>query len=189
MLYSPGELVREKFLTLLADPEVGLNPAFLTQCQLRGIDPPMPGAAGQPGQIFDFRPNSAQVFRMMEDMDWLDRNTEAQYPAMIAYVHSVNQFGEYRIFGSLFHGEVVLEANVFIAWPTIQGPAGNNFETHLDALELSFLTVLNNPDADWLPAVFSNVLDFPKRFPLTLCNQDQLLRRGLQVRLAATVVI
>lgn len=189
---APGELVRETFLNILADPNTGLNPAFVFHCGERQIAVPMPGAGGTAGldaQPFDFSPGSATVFRMEEQIDWLERNTAQQYPCIVAHVKSTMQFREGRPYGAIFAGEVVVEANLYLAWMQSQTPEGNDFETHLDALEISLLNCLNASTANWGIIPFSNLIDIPRRFPLTVCNNNQLLRRGLNLRISTTVVL
>lgn len=185
---SPSESVREKVLSLLADPTNGINPAFVALCQKRNIPVPFAGEAGDPGTPFDFSPNSVNVFRMREDIDWLSRNSGQQYPCLVIYAKSAKQDASpNRIKGIVFQGTVIVDVVVYLAWYTNDAPADNDFERPLDALEEALISVLNHHASGWLPVLYENRLDIEDRFPLQDAGEN-VIRRGLRASITAQVV-
>lgn len=181
---SPTELVREKALSLLADPNNGLNPAFVAGCKRRKLEVPFP-AGGSQAAPFTFGPNSPTVFRMRADINWLERESAQQYPCIIAYGKSAVQRRTGRPMGSIFFGDVSIEMLFYLAWDVNATPPDDNFESTLDALEEAVLAVLNANPSSWYPVVYSNLCDIAERLPLTVANDSQLVRRGLRVEISA----
>lgn len=188
MQLSPGEQVRETAIKIAADPTLGLNPAFVSECTKRKLTVPVAANSLGLNSPFDFGPNSATVFRSREDIDWLEQNSQQQYPCLLfAAGASVQATGGNRVKGIKFQGTVTVEIRAYIAWYIEQPPPGNNFEAHLDAIEQAFITVFNRDVNAWLPSLYSNMLNFPQRLPLMTCNNGRLLRRGIVAHLQAGV--
>jgi hypothetical protein len=186
---SPAELFREKTIELLSDPAKGLNPAFVENCRRRGIDVPIVGSGGDPAAPFAFTPNSNNVFRMREDIEWLSRNSNQQYPCLLIYSGPSTQSRAKRIKGSRFHGVVNLDVIAYVAWYESGEPEDSNYEALLDALEESFLFVLNSNCDAWQPVLYENLLDVRDRSPLELTNSDTLLRRSVRFALQAVISV
>jgi hypothetical protein len=186
---SPTESVRETVIALLSDPVNGLNPAFVALCQSRSIPVPIAGDAAHPDAPFDFGPNSNNVFRMREDIDWLGRNSNQQYPCLVIYGKSAKQErGPARIKGIVFQGVVVVEIVAYLAWYTTEAPSDNDFERPLDALEEAIISVLNARTANWIPVLYENLVDTEERFPLTDTSVEEVVRRGIRMSVTANVV-
>jgi hypothetical protein len=184
---SPGEGVREKTLELLAGPE-GLNAAFLYHCQKRQIAPPVVGD-GDPSQPFDFTPNSNNVLRLRESIDWLNRNSNQQYPCLMIAAGAAKQDRAGRPLGAAFSGSVTCDLLFYLAWYAEDEHGTTDFEAPLDALEEALFAVLNQDPAGWVPLRYQNLLDVVDRLPLESCNEDTCLRRGLRLTLTAGVTL
>lgn len=186
-MQSPSELLREKVISILAHPTLGINPTFVAECQARKVLVPLPSNATDQTAPFNFTGNSATFFRMKEDIGWLEQNSEQQYPCLVVSALSATQDNVKRIDGVKFWGMVTTEIRAYLAWSIQQPPPNNNFEVHLDALEQAFMTTLNRDFAAYAPALYRNMLSFPQRLPIVSANNNMLVRRGLVAQITARV--
>ena len=88
--------------------------------------------------------------------------------------------------GSKFFGPVTVRLIAYLAWYVEQVPENNNFEVYLDALEESFIVVLNADSSVWVPVLYANLLN-NTRIPLVMTNNEQLIRGGLNFQVQAIV--
>jgi hypothetical protein len=190
---SPCEIAREKLISLLADPNIGLNPNFVAICQRKGIDIPTPAEIGTETAPFVFDPGedgSPNVLRTDAPIEVLEALSFIQYPCLVISARNAQQEKQTnrRLAGYVFWGPVTLDIRGYIAWSRISLPDGNDFETHLDALEEALLAVLNSDPQSWQPVLYANTVDF-SRTDLKMTNNGELFRRCLQATVTTRVSI
>jgi hypothetical protein len=179
--------MRHQAYGLLADPATGLNPEFVQQCRDRNISVPSPGMGGTTTEPFNFGRNSGNVFQARLGLSYLEEETEIQYPCFLLYGLSTTQIMDgSRVLGMIGSVMASIEIQAFLGWSPESKPANNDFESPIDALEESFVRVLNRDSSLWhSPVLYRNDLNVRERFPVTKAHNGEILRTGLRLNLSA----
>ena len=184
---TPGELVRAKVLALLMDPVNGLNPQFTAGCRLRNIEVPTP-PNGDPLAPFSFTPNSANVFVFPNDIAWLEKNNVAFVYPLLMWSAGKEMQNRDRLKQQRFFGSVTVTTRAYFAWDVNNPPAGNDYESTLDAFWDAILNCFNDTTAKWAPLLYENRVDLTDRSALQEASDGRLVRRGLTISLTVNVV-
>jgi hypothetical protein len=186
---SPTEAVRTRWLELLADPLTGLNAEFVQQCANRNIPTPVAADGSTASEPFDFSGTSSNVWMFQGTPEFAreGKGEPARYPCLFLYgINAIQNTGNSDRFpGFRFNGYVNLNLDVYLAWFLDDGPANNDFETPLDALEESLLSVTNRDPLAFLPILYTGVLSTQQRFPITIQREPDVFRVGLRMALNA----